>query len=363
MQVRKIALIAALTIALIQAFALSGAVAAAADASTAVSVALPAIDLQAVIHSAGPEGDSAVSVDFFGLRALLNAAADDHRPVTLTLADISITTTTLDFDLRPDGFTFVGGGDETIALDVSHAYGDPTAGPARLVAELRKGQRMWRIQPSEDQPLHEIVEVDLTSSPSYEPPGGTPTAAANASDAPDSDVGTAALVSGSGPNIDIVVLYTGASRTDNLASDLRIAASNGTQANQRSGISGQFNLLAIEQTAFQEDPAHIDQDLGRLTDPSSALHSQAVALRDRFGADVAVLIGTGYSGGSSACGLAHLMNTVSTTFRDHAFAVIDNHPGCFAESTLVHEVGHIAALRHDWANSDEERPFEWWALR
>ncbi len=44
------------------------------------------------------------------------------------------------------------------------------------------------------------------------------------------------------------------------------------------------------------------------------------------------------------------MNSVDTTFASQAFAVIDVDNGC--RSIVAHEVGHVAALRHDWAHSD-----------
>jgi hypothetical protein len=197
--------------------------------------------------------------------------------------------------------------------------------------------------------LHEIRELDPASFPTDDPPIVEP-------DQPPAPAQPAApMALDATPEIDVLVVWTPAARAAVgsaavMQSLVTLAVANANTAYANSQINAQLRLVYSGEVAFVEAPANISGDLSKLATngdgPLDAVHT----LRDQYGADVVSLIGTGYTSGSSACGIGYLMTTVSNTFASSAFNVVDQ--ACAVGNlSLAHEIGHNEGLHHDPANA------------
>ena len=72
-------------------------------------------------------------------------------------------------------------------------------------------------------------------------------------------------------------------------------------------------------------------------------------LRNHYGADQVVLI----TADADSCGIAYVMQTVSTSFAPYAFSVVhdDSSYACLSNSSFAHELGHNQGDAHDRANT------------
>ena len=123
------------------------------------------------------------------------------------------------------------------------------------------------------------------------------------------------------------------------------------EANEFFRISGVGNiklrLVHSYQTDYVEEGAHFDH-VWRFADKGDGYMEEIHGLRDKYRADVAVLIVDDAQG----CGLA------TRVFADanEAFAVV--HHECAATSyTLAHEIGHLIGARHDLSMDKVMNPF------
>jgi hypothetical protein len=151
--------------------------------------------------------------------------------------------------------------------------------------------------------------------------------------------------------IDVIVAYTrkAASNYSDIKRELvDLSIEEGNESFRQSGI-GQVKLRLVHayQTDYVEEGAHFDH-VWRFADKGDGYMDEIHGLRDKYKADVAVLIVDDPQG----CGLA----TRVFADADEAFAVV--HHECAATSySLAHEIGHLIGARHDLNLDKIMKPF------
>ena len=147
--------------------------------------------------------------------------------------------------------------------------------------------------------------------------------------------------------IDVAVFFTPAAREwaggikeIETSIDLMVAETNATY--EKSGVNQRIRLVAVEEVVGYTQGVDFElfpspQDLYRLQSPSDGHMDEVHGLRDTVGADIVLLVRTGF------LNRTFQMDVPSTNFESSAFAVVtpDN------ALAVVHELGHIMGLRHD----------------
>ena len=153
--------------------------------------------------------------------------------------------------------------------------------------------------------------------------------------------------------IDVLVAYT--EKTASNYADVKrelvdLSIEEGNESFRMSNLGNiKLRLVHAYQTDYAEDKdgEHFDH-LYRMVDKGDGYMEEVHALRDKYRADVVVLIVDDASG----CGLA------TRVFADagDAFAVV--HHECAASSySLAHEIGHLIGARHDTSIDKNMTPF------
>ena len=144
--------------------------------------------------------------------------------------------------------------------------------------------------------------------------------------------------------IEVAVFYTPAARSQENGTagikakiDLMVAATN--TAYTHSAVNQRIKAVAVEEVAYTEVDS--ETDLARLHDPGDGYMDEVHDIRDRFGADIVMLIRRGILGDVSR---AYLMTRVSLDHASFAFGVVANDGGA---RHFAHELGHIMGLNHD----------------
>ena len=151
--------------------------------------------------------------------------------------------------------------------------------------------------------------------------------------------------------IDVLVAYTrkAASNYSDVEHELvYLAIEEANQAFRNSNLGHvKLRLVHTYQTDYVEEGAHFDH-LWRFADKGDGYMDEVHGLRDKYHADVAILIVDDQSG----CGLA----TRVFAEAEDAFAVV--HHECAAASySLAHEIGHLIGARHDLKIDQLMTPF------
>ena len=141
--------------------------------------------------------------------------------------------------------------------------------------------------------------------------------------------------------IDVIVAYTRKAAGHYADIERELVALSIEEANQsfRASNLGHIKLRLVHtyQTGYAEQGMHFDH-VWRFADKGDGEMEEIHGLRDRYRADVAILIVDDAKG----CGLATRVGADA----DEAFAVV--HHECAAASyTLAHEVGHLIGARHE----------------
>ena len=144
--------------------------------------------------------------------------------------------------------------------------------------------------------------------------------------------------------IEVAVFYTPAARSQGNGTagikakiDLMVAATN--TAYTHSAVNQRIKAVAVEEVAYTEVDS--ETDLARLHDPGDGYMDEVHDIRDRFGADIVMLIRRGILGDVSR---AYLMTQVSLDHSSFAFGVVASAGGALH---FAHELGHIMGLNHD----------------
>lgn len=192
--------------------------------------------------------------------------------------------------------------------------------------------------------VHSLDELDPTAFPAESEPGrrGQPPGSGKrdheretcTTDPPD--------------RIDALVVYTDDARaaagsTDAIEAWIYLALQETNQGYANSQVIQRLNLVHVAEVSYVET-GNEQTDRDRLRDPADGFLDGVHTLRNRYGADVTVMITETAAG----CGIAYIMETVSTTFEDSAFAV-SRRTCAVGNFTFGHELGHVMGARHDWA--------------
>jgi hypothetical protein len=152
-------------------------------------------------------------------------------------------------------------------------------------------------------------------------------------------------VADDGSTIDVMVVYTPAARsaaggTPAMQNLINLAVSETNQTYSYSGITQRLSLVYRTEVSYVETT--FSDALYDLTDPSDGKMDNIHSLRNTYAADEVVLL----VNDPQYCGLAWLMQTVSTSFEDHAFAVV-NWQCATGYYSFGHELGHNMGAQHD----------------
>ena len=142
-----------------------------------------------------------------------------------------------------------------------------------------------------------------------------------------------------------MVVYTPSARravggTTAMVNMINLAVSETNQSYNNSGVTQRLNLVHAAEVSYTE--TSFSAALYDVTDPNDGKMDNVHTLRDIYAADEVVLI----VNDPQYCGLAWLMQDVSTAFEANAFAVV--HWSCATGYySFGHELGHNMGAQHD----------------
>jgi len=147
---------------------------------------------------------------------------------------------------------------------------------------------------------------------------------------------------------DIMVVYTPASAAkygqNGIESKILQAITDANTAYQNSQVNTRLNLVYMGMVNYTET-GDMGAALSALQSTSDGKLDEVHALRNQYGADLVCLVDED----ANYCGIAYVMQTVSTSFAPYAFSVV--YSLCLSSLTLPHEVGHNQGNQHDRANA------------
>jgi len=161
-----------------------------------------------------------------------------------------------------------------------------------------------------------------------------------------------------GARIDVLVVFTPLARTAAggdaaMKGLINLAVAETNTSYRNSGIVQRLRLVHKQMIGYSESAFDWGLTLARLKSKSDGNMDYVHTLRDLFKADAVVLIvaNTGY------CGLAYMMNPVSSSFENRAFSVVSE--DCATGNySFGHELGHNMSARHDrYVDNQDGAPF------
>ncbi len=150
----------------------------------------------------------------------------------------------------------------------------------------------------------------------------------------------------------VLVMYTpdALSLVSDMTNKVYQEINNGNTSFQNSGVNVRFELAYLGQTGDIEGIYTFNQLLENFTNEGDGFADDVHILRERYSADVCVLLvyNTDY------CGLAWVNANKSS-----AFAVVRASSGCAGKYSFTHEIGHNAGCRHDTLVSPTTNPYQY----
>jgi peptidyl-Asp metalloendopeptidase len=171
------------------------------------------------------------------------------------------------------------------------------------------------------------------------------------STSPSSTASTGTAAGSDGSVIDLLVAYTPAvealygTQGDDALIMLAVAETN--QGYINSNMATRVNLVGVYRTNYIESGDMLT-DLTRLRTTNDGFMDDIHGVRNFYGADLVSLMAA--DGG--ACGIAYLMNNLSTSFAPYSFSVV-HHSCATGYYSFAHEIGHNQGAAHDLANTSD----------
>ncbi|GMG82542.1 hypothetical protein LNKW23_17550 [Paralimibaculum aggregatum] len=180
------------------------------------------------------------------------------------------------------------------------------------------------------------------------PPAGAPVPEAVTRDRAAPDDGAPPETTEAGKTrLDVIVAYTPDAATEVADIDalIALAVKETNDIYDASGIPAEIRLVHSYRTDYN-GPEDMALDLRRFREPDDGTMDEVHALRDRHGADLAVLI---VSQNKNACGYGYI-----DAAEDRAFSVVAQHCATGYYS-FAHEIGHNLGAFHDIAQGRNAR--------
>lgn len=244
----------------------------------------------------------------------------------------------------PTGFTWIGRIVGKPASEVVLSFDQGTMhGHINLVDQL------FGVEYSGTGGLHFVIELNPAN---FAPCGGALTPPAMTP--PPTDSSGAAQVEtppfppppdvAGNPIIDVMVVYTSAARsaaggTQAMLNEVNTAINLTNQSYANTNVSQRVRLVYAAEVAYTET-GDMHTDLNRLT-YTDGFMDEVHTWRNQFKADMVALI----TQSAQYCGLAWLMQNVSTSFEWLAFSVTLR--SCINNHTFAHELGHNMGSQHN----------------
>lgn len=217
-----------------------------------------------------------------------------------------------------------------------------------VVGTVRIDDRLFSVRPLGGG-LHAVLRLDESALPEEHPPGfddlveGSDDLSGAAADG-------AVETQWHCNEVDVIVAYTDAAQaaSGNAAALAQAAVDLTNESLANSAINPRLRLVHAYRTGLDES-GDIWVDRDRFADPDDGFADEVHALRQAYGADLAVLL-TGNQPGY--CGVVYGLPASAST----AFAVVAEN--CAVDKhTFAHEVGHLFGAAHNPENDGGSAPF------
>jgi hypothetical protein len=201
----------------------------------------------------------------------------------------------------------------------------------------------YQVRPAGDR-IHSIRQIDQSAFPDED--CAPPIEEQSTTDLETRIVIPTSKYDDNGSIIDVMVVYTqdAANASFNINAEIQLAVDETNQSYINSLINPRIRLAHSAQVTYTET-GNISTDVSRLKNPSDGYMDEVHTWRNQYKADMVALI---VENGGAYCGIAYaIMSTVSPSFEDKAFCVVDR--GCATGYySFGHELGHLQSARHDW---------------
>jgi outer membrane protein assembly factor BamB len=163
--------------------------------------------------------------------------------------------------------------------------------------------------------------------------------------------------------IDVLVLYTEQARDSTggattMEAAIRNAFNNANTSFQNSGVNARLRMAASRLVTYPEsNPNSLNAILNDLTREANTNGDVVNRLRKNYGADIVGLV---VGDAKGFCGMANLMDTVSSGHRDQAYFVVGWGSCLGSNFSFAHEIGHVMGARHDrYVDDTDGSPFDY----